>query len=137
MDRGVNPYLGLTILRVVLGVIFIAHGAPSIFGGMEGTIALLESQGIPVPTLTAWFISLLGFVGGMCLIAGFLVTPVALLLVVYMMLGIILVHAARGFYVLGPNANGGIEYNLLLAASLLMLVFGGPGLAAMDSRTSG
>ncbi|MCL7971810.1 MAG: DoxX family protein [marine benthic group bacterium] len=137
MDRGVNPDLGLTILRVVLGVIFIAHGAPSIFGGMEGTIALLESQGIPAPTVTAWFISLLGFVGGMCLIAGFLVTPVALLLVVYMMLGIILVHAARGFYVLGPNANGGIEYNLLLAASLLMLVFGGPGLAAMDSRTSG
>ncbi len=136
MDRGVNPDLGLTILRVVLGVIFIAHGAPSIFGGMEGTIALLESQGIPIPTVTAWFISLLGFVGGMCLIAGFLVTPISLLLIVYMMLGIIFVHAARGFYVLGPNANGGIEYNLLLAASLLMLVFGGSGLAAMDSRTS-
>jgi uncharacterized membrane protein YphA (DoxX/SURF4 family) len=51
-----------------------------------------------------------------------------------MMVGIVLVHAARGFYVLGPNANGGIEFNLVLTASLFMLVFGGPGLAAMDSR---
>jgi len=48
--------------------------------------------------------------------------------------GIVLVHAARGFYVVGPDANAGIEFNLLLMAALLMLVFGGPGLAAMDSR---
>ncbi len=137
MDRGLNPDLGLAILRVVLGVIFIAHGAPSLFGGMEGTVSLLESQGIPLPQATAWIVSLLGFLGGMCLIAGFLVTPISLLLIVYVMLDIILVHAAHGFYVVGPDAAGGIEYNLLLAASLLMLVFGGPGLAAVDSRSSG
>ena len=137
MDRGLNPDLGLTILRVVLGVIFIAHGAPSLFGGMEETVALIASQGLPLPEATAWVVSLLGFLGGMCLIAGFLVTPISLLLIVYVMLDIILVHAAHGFYVVGPEAAGGIEYNLLLAASLLMLVFGGPGLAAMDSRSSG
>ena len=61
-------------------------------------------------------------------------TPIALLLATHMMAGIVLVHAANGFYVLGPKANFGIEFNLLLVASLLMLVFGGPGLAAMDSR---
>jgi putative oxidoreductase len=115
MERGVNPELGLAILRIVLGVIFIAHGAPSVFGGMES-------------------ISLLEFLGGISLIVGFLVTPVALLLIVQMMLGIVLVQASRGFYVIGPNANGGIEFSLLLAASLLMLVFGGPGLAAIDAR---
>lgn len=137
MDRGVNPDLGLAILRVVLGVIFIAHGAPSVFGGMEGTTALMDSLRIPLPEAAAWAVSLLGFLGGISLIAGFLVTPVALLLTIHVMLGIVLVQAARGFYVLGPNANGGIEFNLLLAASLLMLVFGGPGLAAMDSRKLG
>jgi len=134
MDRGVNPELGLAILRVVLGVIFIAHAAPSLFGGIEGTTALMGSIGIPFPETAAWTVSVLGFLGGLSLIAGFLVTPVALLLAAYVMLGIVLVHAARGFYVLGPSASGGIEYNLLLTASLLMLVFGGPGLAAMDSR---
>jgi len=134
MDRGVNPDLGLAILRVVLGVVFIAHGAPSIFGGMEGTTAFMDSLGIPLPMVAAWAISLLEFLGGIALIAGFLVTPVALLLATHMMVGIVLVHAARGFYVLGPNANGGIEFNLVLTAALLMLVFGGPGVAAMDSR---
>jgi putative oxidoreductase len=134
MERGVNPDLGLAILRVVLGVIFIAHGAPSLFGGMDGTAAFLASLGIPLPLFAAWAVRLLEFVGGICLVAGFLVTPVALLLAVEMMAGVVLVHAARGFYVIGAQANGGIEFNLLLVASLLMLVFGGPGLAAIDSR---
>ncbi len=136
MDRGVNPDLGLAILRVVIGVIFIAHGAPAVFGGMEGTTALMESVGIPLPAVAAWGIRLLEFFGGIALIAGLLVTPVALLLVAHMMAGIVLVHAARGFYVIGPGANSGIEFNLLAVASLLMLVFGGPGLASLDSRKS-
>jgi putative oxidoreductase len=137
MDRGVNPELGLAILRVVVGVIFIAHGSPAVFGGMEGTSALMESLGIPLPAVAAWAIKLLEFLGGISLIAGFLVTPIALLLGAHMMAGIVLIHAARGFYVVGPSANSGIEFNLLLTAALLMLVFGGPGLAAMDSRQAG
>jgi len=134
MDRGVNPDLGLAILRVVVGVIFIAHGAPKIFGGMEGSAGFFGSLGIPLPIVAAWMISLLEFLGGIALIAGFLVTPIALLLTTHMLIGILLVHAANGFYVVGPEAQGGVEFNLLLGASLLMLVFGGPGLAALDAR---
>lgn len=134
MDRGVNPDLGLAILRVVVGVIFIAHGAPKIFGGMEGTAGFFGSLGIPLPIVAAWMVSLLEFLGGIALIAGFLVTPIALLLTTHMLIGILLVHAANGFYVVGPEAQGGVEFNLLLGASLLMLVFGGPGLAALDAR---
>ncbi len=134
MDRGVNPDLGLAILRVVVGVIFIAHGAPKIFGGMEGTAGFFGSLGIPLPIVAAWMISLLEFLGGIALIAGFLVTPIALLLTTHMLIGILLVHAANGFYVVGPEAQGGVEFSLLLGASLLMLVFGGPGLAALDAR---
>jgi len=59
---------------------------------------------------------------------------VALLLTAHMLTGIVLVHAARGFYVLGLG-TGGIEFNLILAAAAMMLVFGGPGLAALDSRS--
>ncbi len=133
MERGVNPDLGLAILRVVVGVIFVAHGAPKLFGGMEGTAAFFGSIGIPLPLAAAWGIALLEFLGGMSLIVGLAVSPVSLLLILHMLAGIVLVHAPNGFYVVGPGA-GGIEFNLLLVASLLMLVFGGPGLAALDAR---
>jgi len=46
---------------------------------------------------------------------------------------IVLVHAANGFYVVSLG-SGGIEFNLIVAAAAMMLVFGGPGLAALDSR---
>jgi putative oxidoreductase len=127
-----NPELGLAILRIVLGVIFIAHGWPKV-GNIEGTVGFLESLSVPLPAIMAWVLAGLELGGGLLLIAGFLVTPVSLLLTVHMLTGIILVHAPNGFYVIGEGA-GGIEFNLLLAAAAMMLVFGGPGLAALDSR---
>jgi putative oxidoreductase len=134
MDKGVNPELGLALLRVVLGVIFISHGAPSLFGGMEGQVAFFSSLGIPLPVVVAWAVKLLEFFGGIALLIGLLVTPVSLLLVIHMLAGIVLVHAPRGWYVVGPEANGGVEFSVLLAASLMMLVFGGAGLASIDGR---
>lgn len=137
MRRGVNPDLGLAILRVVLGVIFIAHGAPKLFGGVDGFAGFLGSLGVPLPLAFAWLVALLEFFGGLSLIIGFLVAPLALLLASEMLAAIILVHAERGFYVVGFPPNGGIEFNLLLMVSLLVLVFGGPGLAAIDTRREG
>jgi putative oxidoreductase len=132
MKRGMNPELGLAILRIVLGFIFVAHGWPKV-GSIEGTAGFLGGIGIPLPAIAAWAVTILELGGGILLLAGFLVTPVALLLTAHMLLGIIMVHAANGFYVL-DQGSGGIEFNLLLAASSMMLVFGGPGLAALDSR---
>jgi putative oxidoreductase len=136
MERGMNPELGLAILRVVLGVILISHGAAKLFGGMEGTIGFFGSLGIPLPVVAAWVVALLEFFGGIALLVGLFVTPIALLLAIHMLGAIVLVHAPNGFYVIGPG-SGGIEFNLIMIASLLMLVFGGPGLAAIDSRRAG
>lgn len=133
MKNGLNPELGLTILRVVLGVIFLAHGVPKLLAGAEGTMAFFGSLGIPATGFAAWFITLLESAGGLLLLLGWLVTPAALLLAVHMFTGIVLVHAANGFYVVGPG-QGGIEFNLLLIASLLAMIFCGPGLAAIDNR---
>lgn len=132
MKNGMNPELGLAILRIVLGVIFIAHGWPK-FGSIEATAGFMESLNVPLPAIMAWVIAGLEFGGGLLLIAGFLVTPVSLLLTAHMLIGIVLVHAANGFYVI-DRGTGGIEFNLILAAAAMMLVFGGPGLAALDSR---
>ena len=88
---------------------------------------------IPAPALAAWLVALLESIGGLLLIVGFLVTPASLLLAGHMMLGIILVHAANGWYVL-ERGQGGVEFNVVMIASLLMLVFGGAGTASLDGR---
>jgi putative oxidoreductase len=133
MNRGLNPGLGLALLRIVLGVIFIAHGWPKIAGGAEGTAAFFANLGIPAPTLAAWAIALLETGGGLLLIVGFLVVPIAALLALHMLTGIFLVHIPNGFYVIGPG-SGGYEFNLLLAAALLTLIFVGSGNWTLQDR---
>jgi len=133
MNRGLNPGLGLAILRIVLGVTFVAHGWPKLFGGMAETAGAFASLGIPIPTLAAWAIALLETFGGALLIVGLLVTPVAGLLILHVLAGIFLVEGHHGFYVIGPG-TGGYEFNLLLAASLAALIFVGAGRWTLQAR---
>lgn len=129
--QGLHPDLGLAILRVVLGVIYVAHGAPKLLGGVGELAVTLDVLGFPAPIAWAWLVTTLEFFGGLLLLVGLLVTPIALLLSIEMACGIVLVHAANGWYVIGPG-TGGVEFNVLLIASLLTLVFAGPGSAAID-----
>lgn len=133
MDRAPNPELGLAILRVVLGVVYITHGLPKLMGGAEATTGLLARLGFPIPLAFAWVVTLLETFGGLALIVGFLVRPVAALFVIEMLLGIILLHARAGWYVIGPG-TGGAEFNVVLVAALLSLLLAGPGLASVDGR---
>lgn len=133
MNRGVNPELGLAILRVTLGVIFITHGLPKLMGGVGGFQGMLADMGVPLAGLAAWVVTLLEVGGGLALIAGFLVTPFALLLSIHMLMGIFLVHLSNGWFVVG-GGQGGAEFNVLLIAGLLTLVLAGPGAAALDTR---
>ncbi|MDX1624352.1 MAG: DoxX family protein [Gemmatimonadota bacterium] len=121
----------LTVLRAVAGIIFVMHGYPKLFGGIGNTAGFFEGLGIPLPTIAAWGIAILETAGGLALILGFLVTPVAILLAIHMLAGILLVHLPNGFYVVGPG-QGGVEFNLLLIASLLTLIALGPGAASID-----
>ena len=133
MLGGRNPGLGLFILRVVIGLIFVMHGWPKLAGGIPDTATFLGSLGVPLAGVAAWGIALLETLGGACLIIGVFVTPVALLLAAHMLAGIFLVHLANGFYVVGPG-QGGIEFNLLLVAGMLVLLLAGSGIAALESR---
>lgn len=114
------------VLRILVGGIYVMHGYPKLFGGIDATAGFLGQLGFPIPFVLAWFVALLETVGGLLLVFGLLVTPLALLFIVEMSLGIALVHLPNGFYVIG-RGQGGVEFNLLLIAALLVLLLAGPG----------
>ena len=124
------PGLGLALLRLSLGVVFIAHGMLKVLVfTVPGTVQYFESLGLP-----GFFAHLViggELLGGLALIAGYLTRWVAAGLAV-IGFGSVLGHAANGW--LFTNAGGGWEYPVLLGFATLALAFTGPGALAMDRK---
>lgn len=123
--------IGLLIGRVVLGVVFIAHGWQKFNEkGMDATAQGFEGLGIPAPTLSAYFTVGAELIGGSMLIVGALL-PLAGLWIAAVMLGAMyFVHPLNGAFF---SQEGGYEYVLLLAAVALAIGFSGGGALAVDS----
>ena len=124
---------GLLILRLVVGGLFIAHGAQKIFVfGLAGVSSGFAHMGIPMAGVTAPFIALLELLAGVALVVG-LLTRLASLGLFFDMLGAIgFVHFKNGFFL--PN---GYEFALTLAAVTLALVITGPGVFSLDALVFG
>jgi len=126
--------LGLLVLRVVVGLLFAAHGAQKAFGwwsgpGFAGWTGAMERMNLRPTTLwaTASVAAELG--GGLLLAAGFLV-PVAVGLMVAQIITIIgQVHLPKGFW----NTKGGIEFPLSLGAAAIAVLGAGPGAVSLDA----
>src|SRR3989442_7917546 len=104
----------LLILRIVVGVLFMGHGAQKLFGvfggpGLAGFAGWLQGLGL--------------------LFALGLITPIAALaLLAVMLTAVVTVHWTKGLWA----TNGGYEYNLVLSAVAAALALGGPGAYALD-----
>ncbi|MDK8869901.1 DoxX family protein [Corynebacterium macclintockiae] len=126
----------LLFVRLVTGVIFIAHGWKKVFidgmNGVTGTVATFERLHIPQPKISAWAAAILEMLGGAMLIVGLLTTAVAGLFVIYSALILYVVHWSNGFFV----ADGGMEFVMLLVVSLMMIVVFGAGRASLDKALS-
>ncbi|WP_068783980.1 DoxX family protein [Paenibacillus phocaensis] len=126
--------LALLIIRLVLGITMMAHGAQKLFGwfggyGPKGTGGWLESLGIKPGVAMAVLAGLAEFGGGLLVAAG-LFTPVgAALLILTMIVAIASVHAKNGFW----STAGGYEYNLLLIAVAVGLILSGAGAYSLDA----
>jgi putative oxidoreductase len=124
--------VALLVVRVIVGVIFTAHGAQKLLGafggpGLSKVVEMMGPLGYPV-TIGEFF-------GGLGLIAGFLSRFSAASLIVIMLGAIGMVHGQHGFFLgHGPTdtlATAGFEYNLALIGLLAPILIAGPGRFAL------
>jgi putative oxidoreductase len=112
--------VSLLVIRVIVGLIFAAHGAQKLLGwfegpGLSGVVGMMGPLGYPV-TIGEFF-------GGLGLIVGFLCRFSAASLIVIMIGAIAMVHGQHGFFL----QNKGYEYNLALIGLLVPILIAGPG----------
>ncbi|HUZ44983.1 MAG TPA: DoxX family protein [Acidimicrobiales bacterium] len=124
--------LALLILRLTVGVVFLAHGLNHIFGGgkIAGTGRWFESLGMRPGWVHAWTASLTEVGSGALLAAG-LLTPLAGAGVVGVMLvAWITNHRGNGFFIFRPGE--GWEYVMTLTALGMVIGVLGPGRWSLD-----
>jgi putative oxidoreductase len=124
--------LSLLILRVTLGVVFLAHGINHVFRGgkIPGTARWFESLGMRPGVLHAWLASLTEIASGALLVVG-LLTPLAGAGVVGVMLvAWITNHRKNGFFIFRPGE--GYEYVMTLTALGLGVAGLGAGQWSLD-----
>lgn len=123
-------------LRITIGITFIMHGSQKVFGafgggGISGTALFLAKIGVPMPELLAYVVAFTEFLGGIGILLGCCTRFFALLISVLMLVAIVKVHWANGFFM----DKGGIEYPFIILGATLSLFSTGCTKWGMDCTT--
>jgi putative oxidoreductase len=131
--------LGLLLLRIILGVVFFAHGAQKVLGwfggyGLSGTVGYFKKV-VKVPTPLAYLGPFVEFVGGIALVFGIFTKAAALGILIMMIVATLKVHFPQGFFLSGKGdgKGQGYEFTLTLAVISLVLVLLGGGIYSIDN----
>jgi putative oxidoreductase len=136
---GTYPSYSRVVVRLALGIVFVAHGGQKVFGwfggpGLKATIQMFQQymKVPPAATVTAALIELLG---GLAMLAGFLARPAAVGIIAVMLVAIVKVHGRHGFFINfsgTPGKGHGFELNFVLIAMALAILIGGAGAFSID-----
>jgi len=133
----------VTIVRLVLGVVFFAHGAQKMLGwfggyGFTGTMGFFTQQ-MHIPAPFAFLAICAEFFGGLGLIVGLLSRIAAFGIMCNMLVAIAAVHVHNGFFMnwTGQQKGEGFEYHLVTLAALLVVLVKGAGAFSIDRALSG
>lgn len=132
LQDALSPYAELMV-RVAVGLFLMPHGAQKLFGlfggyGLAGTGQFFEAK-LGLPASMALVIGLVEFFGGLALAAGFATRIAAGLITGMMVVAVVKVHLANGFFWTG----GGYEYPLLWGLLALSYVIRGAGRKSLDA----
>jgi putative oxidoreductase len=127
-----------SLLRLVLGVVFFAHGAQKMLGwfggpGFSGTMGMFTGY-LHIPAPFAFLAMTAEFFGGLGLIFGFLTRIAAFGIAVNMLVAVAMVHSNFGFFMnwSGTQKGEGFEYHLLVLAITAFLMIRGAGAFSLD-----
>lgn len=118
-----------TFLRIVVGIVFVAHGAQKLFQFTPaGLTAFFEQIGVPFAAANAYFVIGVELFGGLAMIAGLGTRIVAVLFAAIMAVAFWTVHVPNGFFL--PD---GYEFVLVLFAASVTVALQGGGALAVDN----
>jgi putative oxidoreductase len=130
--------IATVLLRVILGILFFAHGAQKMLGwfggfGFSGTIGFFTNA-MHIPAPLAFLAIAAEFFGGLGLILGFLTRIAAFGIAINMVVAIATVHGAFGLFMnwTGTQKGEGFEYHLLVLAMTAFLMIRGGGVLSID-----
>lgn len=119
---------GILVLRLALGIMFMAHGLQKSFGvfagpGIKAFSGMLSGLGFAPAIFWAYVAAYTELLGGLLLIMGIQVKTASALLLILIVTAAVKVHSGKGFFL----SNGGFEYTFIIAAICLALILLGPG----------
>ncbi|MFC1410922.1 DoxX family protein [Streptacidiphilus sp. N1-12] len=117
----------LSLFRIIVGALFLAHGTASIFGVLGGNMG--SGASLHLGTWPGWWAALIQLVGGALVILGLGTRPAALLCSGSMAYAYFSIHQDKALL---PIQNGG-EPAVMFCWTFLLIAIAGPGTWALDS----
>jgi putative oxidoreductase len=119
---------GMLPLRIVVGLVFMMHGAQKLFVfGLSGTADIMGKLGLPLPAVSATVVIAVELLGGLAILLGVFARGAGALLAFEMVVAIIVARFHGGFF-----APYGYEFELTLLGACLTFALNGPGRVSFE-----